>query len=230
MTYRPIWIASDLIYGKTKDTQTIQKIITLLKTMGIKANQFGDVGQIGEDAHLDILIKDKNVEPNALIVEIAGGACAGSIYEKGSTWYKKLLGPKRRNVIVKLDTSKWIIAGLDFLPKGKYDRFSELDWKGLNHPDWYIWSNGYNFIEDISIFNLQPVADFIKEEARIRPITLTKSQVEDGIRRCNAFYKSNGRLPNFVSFTGNSMSFIEFTRRVMYYGLAYNFCQFTGYD
>ncbi|OPY27494.1 MAG: hypothetical protein A4E27_00521 [Methanobacterium sp. PtaU1.Bin242] len=212
--------------GKRRDTETIQKIINLLTPIGVKAHQFGDIGEIGEDAHLDILIKDKNVESNALIVEIAGGACAGSIYEKGSSWYKKLLGPKRRDIIVKLNTSKWILKDLDFLPKGKYDEFSEKNWPGLEHPDWYIYANGYNFIEDITIFNLQPVADFIKEEARIRPVSLSKRQVETGIKNANTYYKKNGRPPKTVGGVG----FVEFTRFVMYYGLNYSFCQFEGYD
>lgn len=221
--FRDVWIASDNIYGKKKDTETIQKIIDLLAPIGIKANQFGDIGEIGEDAHLDVLIKDKNVKPNALIVEMAGGACAGTIYEKGSIWYKNLLGAKRRDVIVKLNTSKWIITNLRWLPKGRYDKFSPKAFKGLEHPDWYIWANGYNYIEDVSIKKLQPVADFIADEARIRPVNLTKNQVIDGIKRCNRFYKVNEWLPKTVGTVNGVLSFIEFTRFVNYYGLNYDF-------
>ena len=77
---RPVYITSDNIVSKTKDNARINNIIKSLNTLGIKAYNMG----VGPNNHIKVLQTSK-VPKNALIVNIYGGACAGTIWEMGGS-------------------------------------------------------------------------------------------------------------------------------------------------
>lgn len=222
MAFKPVWVCSDLIYSKTKDSANIKKIIDGLTSKGVTAHQFGAVG---EAAHLDVLLKDISTEPEALVVELAGGVDAGAIYEKGSDWYKSLLG-KRDDVIALMNTTKIRLTGLEYLKRPKSDNYSPSVFKGVEHPDWYLYANGYDYMENISPKDFQPLINWIANEATIKPVKLSQAETVDGVKRVNQFYKVNNRLPKIVSYKSGSYSFKDFTKHVKYYGLNYDFLRF----
>jgi hypothetical protein len=136
---RVIYITSDNINSVTRDTARIKAIIDGLKALGLTAVN----GGLGPNTHMSVL-KNSKVPSNALVVNIYGGACAGTIYEMGLSYYKKLVGAKKV-------FSVWIppsanITGLAWLPRAHDDNFSPSRFKGLAHPDQYLKNNGYDYI------------------------------------------------------------------------------------
>src|SRR5690606_27465777 len=105
------------------------------------------------------VLTDKNVPKNALIVEIAGGACAGTIWEKGTTWYKNLAGNKK--VFIAFTSGATKITGLSWLPRSHDDNFSPSSFKGLANPDQYLIKNGYNYFEGLTSSNISQLVQSI---------------------------------------------------------------------
>ena len=66
---------------------------------------------------------------NALILEICGGACAATINEMGTTWYKNLKGTKK--VFLVFTEGATAITGLDWLSRSHDDDFSDPSFTGL---------------------------------------------------------------------------------------------------
>jgi hypothetical protein len=136
---RPVYITSDNIINRSKDNGRIANIIKGLRALGIKAYNMG----VGPGCHISVLQSNK-VPNNALIVDIYGGACAGTLYEMGSKWYKSIRGTN------KVFTVFWppskVITGLSFLVRAHDDNFSPSTFKGLAHPDQYLLRNGYNYL------------------------------------------------------------------------------------
>ena len=137
--FRPIYITSDNIINTTKDLERINSIIDGLKTLGLTAINWG----LGPNTHYTVL-QCSSVPANALVVDIYGGACAGTIYEMGSSYYKKLVASREVFCV-------WIppatdITGLAWLPRSHDDNFSPSSFTGLAHPDQYLLSNGYQYI------------------------------------------------------------------------------------
>jgi len=155
---RPIYIVSDNITGTKQDKARINSIINALKSLGVTAVSYG----IGPQYHLSVL-NDKNVPKNALIVEIAGGACAGTIWEKGTSWYKKLVSNKK--VFIAFTSGATKITGLEWLPRSKDDNFSPSSFKGLANPDQYLINNGYDYFEGLTNNNINQLAQAILNSA-----------------------------------------------------------------
>ncbi len=136
---RPVYITSDNIINRSTDNARIANIIRGLRALGINAYNMG----VGPGHHISVLQSNK-VPKNALIVDIYGGACAGTLYEMGSKWYKSIRGTK------KVFTVFWppskVITGLSFLERAHDDNFSPASFKGLAHPDIYLLRNGYNYL------------------------------------------------------------------------------------
>ena len=59
--------------------------------------------------------------------------------------------------------------------------------KGIAHPDEYLLANGYSYIEDVTMSNLDKIVDFIGAHAAFVDISLTKADVQNGITRVNSF-------------------------------------------
>jgi hypothetical protein len=136
---RVVYITSDNINGVTADTNRINAIVSALKALGLTAVNWG----LGPGTHINVL-KDSKVPANALVVDIYGGACAGTIYEMGQSYYKKLVGSRKV-------FSVWMppatdITGLAWLPRSHDDNFDPASFTGLAHPDQYLLNNGYEYI------------------------------------------------------------------------------------
>ena len=136
---RPVYITSDNINGVTTDINRINTIVNGLKALGLTAINWG----LGPNTHMSVL-QSSSVPVNALVVDIYGGACAGTIYEMGSSYYKKLVASREVFCV-------WIppatdITGLAWLPRSHDDNFSPSSFTGLAHPDQYLLSNGYQYI------------------------------------------------------------------------------------
>jgi hypothetical protein len=135
--YRPVYITSDNITNSAVDTNRVNTIVNGLRAMGLYAVNWG----LGPNTHYSVLSK---VPGNALIVNLCGGACAGTIYEMGLSYYKQLVGNKKIFWI-------WIppatnITGLAWLPRAHDDNFSPSWFTGLAHPDQYLLNNGYHYL------------------------------------------------------------------------------------
>jgi hypothetical protein len=139
-SYRPVYITSDNITDAgTVDINRINTIVNGLKAMGLKAVNFG----LGPNTHIKVLT-DTNVPQNALVIDIYGGACAGTLYEMGTKWYKSIKGT--REVFTVFIPPAKDINGLDFLPRAHDDNFSPASFTGIANPDQYLINNGYNFL------------------------------------------------------------------------------------
>lgn len=161
---RPVYITSDNIINKTTDNARINSIVKGLRALGLYAVNWG----LGPNSHVAVL-GQSNLPKNALIVDIYGGACAGTLYEMGLDWYKSLRASKKVYTIFWPPSTK--ITGLDFLPRAHDDNFTpkygeangfpnqvDVDKDGvfetglpdredgLAYPDKYLLSNGYHYL------------------------------------------------------------------------------------
>ncbi len=116
---RPIYITSDGITNKEVDNARINSIVKGLMALGLYAVNWG----LGPNTHVQIL-KDIKIPQNALIIDIYGGACAGTLNEMGLDWYMGLKGTK------KIFSIFWppakVITGLDFLQRAHDDDFTPI--------------------------------------------------------------------------------------------------------
>ena len=227
MTNRPIWLASDVIYNKNSvdptDMEHLNLIIEALAAKGLTAK----IVDIGADAHWNVL-EDPIVEKDALIVDIYGGMDPGIIYEKGNLTYKKALG-KRKDCIVYIFSHPTmpLITNRSWLPRDSTDNYDKSDFKGIEHPDEYLNTQGVRFIEGVTFEkNLDKIVDFIAEQSQFVGLSFSENQVVVGIDDCNKFYQNNKRTPKTVTVAKVTLSFEDFTRLVVYYNLNYDFLQY----
>lgn len=161
---RPIYITSDNIINTAKDNARINSIVNGLRALGLYAVNWG----LGPNSHVAVL-GSSSIPKNALIIDIYGGACAGTLYEMGLKWYKTLRGTKKVYTIFWPPST--VITGLNFLPRAHDDNFTpnygetngfpdqvdlDNDGKfetglpgredGLAHPDVYLHNNGYQYL------------------------------------------------------------------------------------
>jgi hypothetical protein len=155
---RPIYIISDLINNNSVDNNRINLIVDALKSLGAKAYNMG----VGTD-NIGILQKS-SIPSNALIIQICGGACAGTIKETGSTWYKNLVGSKEVFYLWTEGATK--ITGLSWLPRAHDDNFSPASFTGMAHPDQYLLNNGYHYYEGYTNSKANVLAQIIYNEAK----------------------------------------------------------------
>jgi hypothetical protein len=137
---RPVYITSDNIINTVADTNRTNTIVNALEALGLTAVNWG----LGPNSHYSVL-QNSTVPANALIVDIYGGACAGTIYEMGQDYYKKLVGAKKV-FSVWLAPYSTDITNLAWLPRSKDDDFDPPSFTGLANPDQYLASNGYEYI------------------------------------------------------------------------------------
>ena len=153
---RPVYIISDIINNSTIDNTRINAIVSALQDLGIEAYNYR------EQDNIEILT-DSTVTINALIVEICGGACASTINEMGTTWYKNLKGTKK--VFLVFTEGATEITGLDWLPRSHDDDFSDPSFTGLANPDQYLLNNGYNYYENYNSSKLSELVQILYQEA-----------------------------------------------------------------
>ena len=126
--YRPVYITSDNINCTSADNARIDNIVAALQHLGLVAVNYG----LGPDEHYNIL-QDMTVPQNALIVDIYGGYCAGTIWEMNQSYYKYYKGG--RSIF-----SIWIdtlitLYDIQFLPRSHDDEFTPLYGKSCGFPN-----------------------------------------------------------------------------------------------
>ena len=163
VTGRPIYITSDNIKNSNTDNARMNKIVQGLKSLGLYAVNYG----LGPNKHYSVL-KNVNVPSNALIVNIYGGACAGTIWEMTQNYYKKALGTRKVfsiwiNTAVNVGTVKFLKRSSDdnYTPaygkKGGFPQFQDSnnngifepnlgERDGISNPGTLLLKNGYHFI------------------------------------------------------------------------------------
>jgi len=163
VTGRPVYITSDCIKNKTKDNAKIDAIVAGLKKMGLYAVNYG----IGPNKHYSVL-KNIQVYKDALVVNIYGGACAGTIWEMTKPYYKKARGTRKVfsiwiNTKINVKTVKFLKRASDdnYTPKygekggfpnfqdsnnnGKFEsKLGEND--GIANPGKLLDENGYKYL------------------------------------------------------------------------------------
>ncbi len=151
---RPVYICSDNINNVQADTARINDLISALAKLGIKAYNMG----LGPNTH-DNILSDSSVPSNAVIVEIYGGADAGVIAEKSSTWYKDLLG-KRTDFVVYTPTAT-NITGLAWLPRAHDDNYDPASFTGLANPAKVLLDDGIQYYYGLTTNTMTPCAEAI---------------------------------------------------------------------
>lgn len=166
---RPIYITSDNIINKTVDNARINSLVSSLTAMGLYAKNWG----LGPNTHASVL-SSTSVPKNALIIDIYGGACAGTLLEMSTKWYLNVKAD--RKVFTVFWPPSIDITGLAFLPRAHDDNFTpeygqangfpdeydvDNDGKyevglpgredGLAHPDLFLKKYGYSYIHSDDI-------------------------------------------------------------------------------
>ena len=155
---RPVYIVSDNINNVQADTARINDLISSLAKLGIKAYDMG----IGPQMH-DTVLSNPNIPKNAVIVEIAGGADAGCILEKGSTWYKNLLGTKTDFLVFTPTATN--ITGLAWLPRAHDDNYDVASFTGIAYPAQYLLNNGIQYYYGLTSTTMTQCAEAIYKVA-----------------------------------------------------------------
>ncbi len=155
---RPVYIVSDNINNVQADTARINDLISALAKLGIKAYDMG----IGPQMH-DTVLSNSNIPKNAVIVEIAGGADAGCILEKGSTWYKNLLGTKTDFLVFTPTATN--ITGLAWLPRAHDDNYDVASFTGIAYPAQYLLNNGIQYYYGLTSSTMTQCAEAIYKVA-----------------------------------------------------------------
>ena len=158
--YKPIYVTSDNIYDSATDWNRMAALIDLLRNAGADAHAYG----IGPDTQNGVL-RASYVPQSALVVDIYGGACAGTIYAMIGSYYQGIKG-NREVYSIWISPPAWDITnlptksinnGVNFLPRAHDDTFSKYlpnsgyntagVWTdGLTNPDQFLISHGFNFL------------------------------------------------------------------------------------
>lgn len=155
---RPVYILSDNINNAATDNARINAIVTELKKQGVTAYNYG----VGPNKHYEA-ITNPNIPVNALIVDICGGACAGTIYDMGTSAYKYYKDTRKVYLLFTSGATK--ITGLSFLPRSGDDNFSPKSFTGLANPDKYLLKNGYNYYEGYTSSKLSAFVQILYKQA-----------------------------------------------------------------
>jgi len=159
---KQVWLTSDRISTTIEaDYNRLNAIAALLRSWGVDANVFG----VGPDTQ-NAVLRASYVPQNALVVDVYGGACAGTIYAMIGSYYQGIKGSREVFSIWTTENGGWDIrnlptktqnGGVNFLPRAHDDTFSAYlpDWgynshgvwtDGLNNPDQFLISHGFNFM------------------------------------------------------------------------------------
>ena len=135
---RPVYITSDCITdGSDMDIARINNIVNALKSMGLYAVNWG----LGPNTHYSIL-NDVSIPKNALIVNIYGGVCAGTIWEMTLPYFKNKVGTKNVfsiwiNTQLNIDNITYNNKTTNFLRRSPDDDFTPIYNQTNGFPDKY---------------------------------------------------------------------------------------------
>lgn len=141
---RPVVLTSDNINGKSKDQARLNAIKKGLNAKGWSCSIYG----IGPNTH-NAVLSSKNTPGNAFVVDIYGGACAGTLAETGLSYHKKIKGTRKEGIIFCCGAKK--ITGLSWLPRAHDDNFSSITFLGLRNPATYLKNAGVVYTETSDI-------------------------------------------------------------------------------
>ncbi|CEA14321.1 hypothetical protein DSM1535_1997 [Methanobacterium formicicum] len=177
---RPVYLTSDRISTTIEgDWARLASIASILQSWGISAVGWG----VGPDTQNGVL-RDTDVPQDALVVDIYGGACAGTIYAMAQSYYLGIKGTRKVFSIWTTEVGGWDIrnlptkklnGGVNFLPRAHDDNFSKslpdhgynsqgVYTDGLNNPDQFLINHGYNFL--VTSGNILEMATAILNQAR----------------------------------------------------------------
>ncbi|MBC7090081.1 MAG: hypothetical protein H5T37_06825, partial [Methanobacteriaceae archaeon] len=129
---RPVYLASDIIDGNSKDNKRLDQLEALLTAMGVEV-----IGKlIDSDAEYHIF---QTVKGDYCLVKIQYN-CASTIYGYGTAYFKKIRAG--RPFIYVNWSPKTKLEGLAWLPRAHDDNFSPATFTGIAYPYIYLTSNG----------------------------------------------------------------------------------------
>ncbi len=184
-TYRPVYITSDNINNTSEDNTRINNIVAALQKLGLFAVNYG----LGPGDHFTIL-QNVTIPQNALIVDIYGGFCAGTIWEMNQSYYNYFKG-NRTVFTIWIDTPI-TLDDIQFLPRAQDDDFTPLYGTFGGFPD-------FNDINNDGIF--EPGAGYVN--GTIYP---TKFFEEDGLDNPAQFLINSGY--NYLSLLNEDINTI----------------------
>lgn len=88
MAYEDVYICTDNIHSKTKDANMLSIICDALDAAGFTSHNKG----IGSNLHCTVV---QSAPDDSIVVNVYGGACATTLKEMGSTYFKKWQGNKK---------------------------------------------------------------------------------------------------------------------------------------
>ncbi|HOI71787.1 MAG TPA: pseudomurein-binding repeat-containing protein [Methanobacterium sp.] len=156
---RAVYIVSDNINNISVDNDRINRIVNELKNLGLQAYNLG-VGPDKFTGNQKILTQ---IPLNTLVVQINGGACAGTIYEAGTEWYKSIMGNRKLFLVFTYGA-----ASLDtpFLVRAWDDNFSSSSFNGLAYPGLYLQQHGIPYYEGYTNIQVTTLANLIYDYAK----------------------------------------------------------------
>ena len=138
-TVRHIYITSDNIYNKNKDTAFMNKIKTLLESKGYTVTISG----LGPNTH-NTKIWAKTLPINAVQLSIFGGSDAGVFYDVCTRSFMRAKSNRLIYFVFNSETSK-DFRNLTWLERAWDDNYSPSSFKGLANPSDYLKSHGYDY-------------------------------------------------------------------------------------
>lgn len=208
-----IVLTSDNIKSKAIDQKFMEDIAAKLNQAGHKATVYLPVDP---NSHIQGMYK---APLDSLIVNIYGGACAGTIYEMGEAWFIK--ARSTRKVMILWRTQAKDIRGLDWLVRAWDDDFSPESFKGLAHPDEYLTKYGYSFdyqdTVDGAVASILKVATpIVKEEIKLVDISKSGGAVplavfQDMMKRVDAYVLAKKATPAIVYVVTGKGDYVPFT-------------------
>ena len=137
-TKRTIYITSDNIRSKSKDQAFINDIKAKLQAKGFTVKVVG----IGPNTHN--YIRNNNYPDNAAQLSIFGGADAGVFYDMSTRSFMR--GKANRPMFLAFYPTARDITNLAWLERAHDDNYSPASFKGLAHPDQYLYKHGYDYV------------------------------------------------------------------------------------
>jgi CARDB len=184
---RPVYLTSDNIINTSIDMARLNNIVSGLKAMGLYAMNYG----LGPNSHYQILT-NTTIPQNALIVDIYGGVCAGTIWEMTQRSYKYYMG--NRSVFSIWINTKTNIDNLNntLLPRANDDNFTPLYGTVGGFPNW-IDADHDGIVDPAKDTNNDGIYEIRAEDGVIDPAQLLK---QNGYQY---LYQQNGDIATIVN-------------------------------
>ena len=184
---RPVYLTSDNIINSDVDMAKLNNIVSGLKAMGLYAVNYG----LGPNSHYEIL-KNAAIPENALIVNIYGGVCAGTIWEMTLDYYTNLV--RDRSVFSIWINTKTNIDNLNntLLPRSNDDDFTPIYGTYRGFPNW-IDSDHDGEVDPAKDTNNDGIYEIRAEDGVINPAQLLKQYGYQYL------YQQNGDLATIVN-------------------------------